>query len=112
MANNKVSSLMPKVKWSEISTALTKNGRIRLGDWAGKYGVSVPTMRKMVELKYGTTITFRRGRMGGVFTKPGFSAGEGNSDTKVAAVNYVPDSPATVDAATEAIVDNILGVGA
>lgn len=115
MANNKVASLMAQVKWSEFSSNLTKSGRVRLADYAEKYGVSIPTMRKMVEQKYGKTVTFRRGRTGGVFPTPAFNAGTSGSTNgapAVGSVNYVPDEPVSIDPATEKIVDNILGTSA
>lgn len=118
MAYDKVTALMAQVKWSEISAAIEKDGRVRLADYAEKYNVSIPTMRKMMEKKYGTTIQFRRGRTGGVFPTPGNWVS--NTSTKkvesaVESVNYVPDAPvevSAVDAETESQVDRILGVGA
>jgi hypothetical protein len=114
MAYNKVATLMAQVKWSEISAALTKDGRVRLADYADKYGVSIPTMRKMMEQKFGTSVEFRRGRTGGVYPTPDFT--KSDVDASTASVNYVPDAPVTVtpaeDAETEAAVDRILGVEA
>jgi len=118
MAYNKVDTLMAQVKWSEISSALATDGRVRLADYADKYGVSVPTMRKMMEKKYGTTVNFRRGRTGGVYPTAGFQAplGLGSNTTTPVAVNYVPDAPVEVDEITddevEKAVDRILGVEA
>lgn len=110
MANNKVASLMGRVKWSEFSSNLVSSGRVRLADYADQYGVSIPTMRKMVEQKYGKTVIFRRGRTGGVFPTPEFS--KSVVSTPVGSVTYVPDPKIAVDAATERIVDNILGAAA
>lgn len=122
MAYDKVSTLMAQVNWFDISAAIEKNGRIRLADYAEKYGVSIPTMRKMMEKKYGTTIQFRRGRTGGVFPTPGdwisnpsVEKAKDRAAAAAASVNYVPDAPVSVsadDADAEAAVDRILGVGA
>lgn len=118
MAYDKVTTLMTQVKWVEISAAIEKNGRIRLADYAEKYGVSIPTMRKMMEKKYGTTIQFRRGRTGGVYPTPGdwiSNPSVEKAEKAAASVNYVPDTPVSVsadDAEAEAAVDRILGVGA
>lgn len=112
MAYNKVDTLMAQVKWSEISSALSKDGRVRLADYAEQYGVSVPTMRKMMEKKYGATVSFRRGRTGGVYPCVGFQA----PVSSAAAVTYTPESPVEVSAISddevEKAVDRILGVEA
>lgn len=118
MAYDKVTTLMAQVKWVEISAAIEKNGRIRLADYAEKYGVSIPTMRKMMEKKYGATVQFRRGRTGGVYPTPGnwiSNPSVEKAKKAAASVNYVPDTPVSVsadDAEAEAAVDRILGVGA
>lgn len=118
MAYDKVTTLMAQVKWVEISAAIEKNGRIRLADYAEKYGVSIPTMRKMMEMKYGATVQFRRGRTGGVYPTPGnwiSNPSVEKAEKAAASVNYVPDTPVSVsadDAEAEAAVDRILGVGA
>ena len=116
MAYDKVSTLMAQVNWFDISAAIEKNGRVRLADYAEKYGVSIPTMRKMMEKKYGTTVQFRRGRTGGVYPTPGdwiSNPSVEKAEARAAAVNYVPDAPVSISADdTEAAVDRILGVGA
>jgi len=123
MAYNKVNGLMANVKWTEIYAALDSGDRVRLADYAEQYGVSVPTMRKMMERKFGTKIEFRRGRTGGVFTTSDWTlygapswvkSSDMSSEKGIAAavVNYVPDAPVSVDSETEAIVDSILGVDA
>lgn len=117
MAYNKVDTLMAQVKWSEISSALSKDGRVRLADYAEQYGVSVPTMRKMMEKKYGATVSFRRGRTGGVYPGVGFQAPLSSAAaTAAAAVNYTPESLVEVSAISddevEKAVDRILGVEA
>ena len=118
MAYDKVSTLMAQVNWFDISAAIEKNGRVRLADYAEKYGVSIPTMLKMMEKKYGTTVQFRRGRTGGVYPTPGdwiSNPSVEKAEARAAAVNYAPDAPVSVtadDAETEAAVDRILGVGA
>ena len=116
MAYDKVSTLMAQVNWFDISAAIEKNGRVRLADYAEKYGVSIPTMLKMMEKKYGTTVQFRRGRTGGVYPTPGdwiSNPSVEKAEARAAAVNYVPDAPVSISADdTEAAVDRILGVGA
>lgn len=112
MAYNKVETLISNVKWSEISNAIEKDGRVRLADYAEKYGVSIPTMRKLFQQKYGVEIEFRRGRTGGVFPTKKWQNVENDTSNaeedsqEVVSVKYSPDA----DSSVEAQVDKILGV--
>jgi hypothetical protein len=114
MANNKIDKVFPNMDWNRVSTTLQKSGKIRLAEFANTYGVSIPTMRKILERKYGSSLQFRRGRTGGVFPTKDFPF----SSTGTSRVTY-SDSDASsvvpvteIDEETEAIVDSILGVEA
>jgi len=114
MANNKVDTLMDQVKWADITNALATDGRIRLADYAEQYGVSIPTMRKMFEAKYGVEIEFRRGRTGGVYPTSKFTHGtkdEENAENEDAATE-VGEVTYDTDTSVEKQVDAILGVEA
>lgn len=114
MANNKIEKIFPKVDWNGVSSTMESSGKLRLADFANEYGVSVPTMRKILERKFGSKIMFRRGRTGGVFPAADFPYAPKAVPTGL--VSYSEDSAsavtAVVDDETEAIVDSILGIEA
>lgn len=116
MANNKIDKVFPKVDWDGVTSTMASDGKLRLAVFAKEYGVSIPTMRKILERKYGAKIQFRRGRTGGVFPASGFpfpSPVTATAAPAVARVNYSEDSSSATmveDAETESIVDSILGI--
>lgn len=115
MANNKIDKVFPKMDWNGVSSTLQKSGKIRLAEFADAYGVSIPTMRKILERKYGTAIQFRRGRTGGVFPTKDFPFSSTGGPSPARVTYSDSNSPAVVpmtdeDAETESIVDSILGV--
>lgn len=56
-----------KISWTEVSTALKSAGGLKLTQFAKEKGLAAPTLRKMIEERYGANVEFRRGRYGGAF---------------------------------------------
>jgi hypothetical protein len=62
---SKAAALVNTINWEEKEAQWFTNGRTQLSIVAADLGVSLPTARVVLSLKYGTRLVFGRGRKGG-----------------------------------------------
>lgn len=55
---------------SHFDSTLNSGGKVRMKDVAAHFGVSLPTVRRLLSERYGDSIVFLRGRKGGIFRNP------------------------------------------